>query len=118
MDALRKQLAGSARYVLVNHDSIATVLQHTRSRDSVMHLLSADMNVSIRALPTASADSVHWIITLFDATSQARSTTLNVGPAPTNSTTVTDSLAALAVRSLWQLDHTPRRATASPSPKP
>jgi serine/threonine-protein kinase len=118
MDALRKQLAGSARYVLVNHDSIATVLQHTRSRDSVMHLLSADMNVSIRALPTASADSVHWIITLFDATSQARSTTLNVGPAPTNSTTVTDSLAALAVRSLWQLDHTPRRNAVTPPPKP
>jgi tRNA A-37 threonylcarbamoyl transferase component Bud32 len=114
MDALRKQLAGTPRYILVNHDSIAAVLQQTRSRDSVMHLLAADMNVSIRAMPAATADSVHWLITLFDATSQSRSSTVNVGPVPVNSAGMTDSLAKLAARALWQLDHAPRRGGNTP----
>ncbi len=113
MNALRKQLANNPRYVIINHDSTLAMLQRTRSRDSVMHSLNADMNVSIRALPTSSADSVHWIMTLFDPTSRSRSEVLNLGPVATSSVTaVADSLAQVAARSLAQLDHMPRRGGA------
>ena len=115
MDALRKQLGGNSRYVLVNRDSTAAALQRTRGRDSVMHLLGADMNVSIRAMPTAGADSVRWTITLFDPTSQSRAEVVNLGPVPAKlAPALADSLARLAVRALWQLDHTPRRSGVSP----
>jgi hypothetical protein len=115
MDALRKQLGGNSRYVLVNRDSTAAALQRTRGRDSVMRLLGADMNVSIRAIPTAGADSVRWTITLFDPTSQSRAEVVNLGPVPANlAPALADSLARLAVRAFWQLDHTPRRNGASP----
>jgi hypothetical protein len=119
MDALRKQLGGMPRYVLVNHDSVAAALQRTRSRDSVMHMLGGDMNVSIRAVPTARADSVRWTVSLFDPTSQLRSDVITVGPVPLNSPVTSDSVAKLAVRALWALDHAPRRPTPpTPPPKP
>jgi serine/threonine-protein kinase len=119
MDALRKQLGGNPRYVLVNRDSTAAALQRTRGRDSVMHLLGADMNVSIRAMPTAGADSVRWRITLFDPTSQMLVEVVNLGPVPANvAPALTDSLARAAVRALWQLDHTPRRGSVTPPATP
>jgi hypothetical protein len=127
MDALRKQLSADARYILVNHDSVAAVLQRTRSRDSVMHLLSADMNVSVRAqMANAKGDSVRVQLTIYDPTSMSRSSIVTVGPVPVSATaTVVDSVARLAARSIWQLDHTPRRgaitsdsAPASPVKKP
>ena len=123
MDALRKLLGGTRRYVLVNHDSVAAALQRTRSRDSVMHMLGGDMNVSIRAVPTPHADSVRWTLSVFDPTSQMRSDVVTVGPVPLNSPAISDSVAKLAARALWMLDHTPRRnaapaAPAAPPPKP
>ncbi len=114
MDALRKQLGGVTRYVLVNHDSVAAALQRTRSRDSVMHMLGGDMNVSIRALPMAHPDSVRWTVTLFDPTSQMRSDVVTVGPVPVNSPAASDSVAKVAARALWMLDHTPRRGVVDP----
>jgi serine/threonine-protein kinase len=119
MDALRKQLGGSTRYVLINHDSVAAVLLRTRSRDSVMHLLGGDMNVSIRAVPAPSPDSARWMISIFDPTAEARSELLTIGPVPLNSATIPDSLARLAAHALRQLDHSPRRPapTASPAPQ-
>ena len=60
---------------------------------------------------------MHWLITMFDPTSQSRSTSLNIGPVPASAApAVVDSIARLAARSLWQLDHTPRRGGASPAP--
>jgi Protein kinase domain len=118
MDALRKQLAGGGRYLVVNHDSTAAALARTRSRDSVMTMLGGDMNVSIRPFPSPRADSVRWIVTLFDPTSQGRSQTVTVGPVPSNSTAINDSIAKLAVRALWQLDHMPRRRAPASAPKP
>jgi serine/threonine-protein kinase len=117
MDALRRQLSGVSRYVLVNHDSITAVLLRTRNRDSVMAQLGGDMNVSIRATPVSSADSVRWMIMLFDPTSLSRSETVNAGPVPVNGTpAVADSVAQLAARALWQLDHTPRRGAIGAPP--
>ena len=114
MDALRRILSGGSRYVLANHDSTDLLLQRTRNRDAVMRQLGADMNVSIRAMPTAGADSVRWAITIFDPTAQTRSEAVTVGPVPVRATAaMADSLARLAARALWQLDHTPRSATTA-----
>ncbi len=118
MDALRKQLASVPRYVVVNHDSVAAVLLRTRNRDSVMHVLTADMNVAIRAVPVSASDSVRWMITVFDPTSQLRSEQINTGPVPINSAAAADSVARLVSRAFWQLDHSPRRGTPTPSPAP
>jgi tRNA A-37 threonylcarbamoyl transferase component Bud32 len=118
MDALRKQLAATPRYVVVNHDSVAAVLLRTRNRDSVMHVLTGDMNVAIRALPVAASDSVRWMITVFDPTSTLRSEQVNAGPVPLNSATAADSVARLVSRAFWQLDHAPRRGAPTPSPTP
>jgi hypothetical protein len=123
MDALRKILAGSSRYGLANHDSTVVALQRTRNRDAVMRQLGADMNVAIRAVRPAGADSVRWSITMYDPTAQTRSEVVTVGPMPASATAaIADSLARLAARALWQLDHTPRAATAAaavpPAPAP
>ncbi len=116
MDELRKQLAGNARYMVINHDSTAAALTRSRNRDSVMIWLGGDMNVSIRAYP-ASADSVRWMVSLFDPTSMARGETVNLGPvARAAGSSMTDSLVHLASRALWQLDHTPRRGGAPAAP--
>ena len=116
MDALRKRLSAEARYVLVNHDSVVAVLQRTRSRDSVMHLLNADMNVSIRPqMIGGRPDSVRWQITIYDPTSVSRLTTVMAGPVPVSAEpALLDSIARLAARSIWQLDHMPRRGTIAP----
>ncbi|MFI5231829.1 MAG: serine/threonine-protein kinase [Gemmatimonadales bacterium] len=116
MDELRKQLAANARYVVVNHDSTLAALARSRNRDSVMTWLGGDMNVSIRVYPASSPDSVHWLVSLFDPTSQARGETVNLGPvARSADASVADSLVRLASRALWQLDHAPRR-TVAPRP--
>jgi hypothetical protein len=82
-----------------------------------MAWLGGDMNVSIRAVPTTSADSVRWMVTLSDPTAMARGETVNLGPvARSAAAAVTDSLVRLASRGLWQLDHTPRRPGASAPP--
>jgi hypothetical protein len=117
MDALRRQLAGNARYVIVNQDSTNAALARSRNRDSVMSWLGGDMNVSIRGYSTPSRDSVRWQITLFDPTAVTRSQSVSIGPiARTDNPPVTDSLARLASRALWQLDHTPRREINSVAP--
>jgi hypothetical protein len=117
MDELRKQLAGNERYVVVNQDSTNAALARSRNRDSVMIWLGGDMNVSIRAFSTPSRDSVRWQVTLFDPTSITRSQTINLGPvARSGDAPVTDTLARLASRALWQLDHTPRREIISVAP--
>jgi eukaryotic-like serine/threonine-protein kinase len=119
MDLLRNELAGNSRYVVVNRDSVAAALRRTRSRDSVMHELDADMNVSIRALPTHAADSVRWMVTLFDPTSLSRSATVTIGPLLAGeASTASDSLAHLAAGALWHLDHVPRRTSVTPPVTP
>ncbi|MGH7655834.1 MAG: serine/threonine-protein kinase [Gemmatimonadaceae bacterium] len=117
MDELRKQLEANSRYVVVNHDSTNAALARSRNRDSVMTWLGGDMNVSIRAYPTANPDSVRWMVTLFDPTALARGETVNLGPvARSAAAAVTDSLVRLTSRGLWQLDHTPRRPGAATPP--
>ena len=99
MDELRKQLAGNARYVLVNHDSMTAALMRSRNRDSVMTWLGGDMNVSIRAYPAASPDSVRWLVSLFDPTSMARGETVNILAGPVNApAAVADSLVPISPR--------------------
>ena len=117
MDQLRKQLATESRYVVVNHDSTNAVLARSRNRDSVMAWLGGDMNVSIRAYPTANPDSVRWMVTLSDPTAMGRGETVSLGPlARSGAGAVTDSLVRLASRGLWQLDHSPRRPAAVTPP--
>ncbi len=117
MDDLRKQLAGDARYIIVNHDSTMAALERSRNRDSVMVWLGGDMNVSIRAYPMSTPDSVRWMVSLFDPTSQTRGETVNLGPvAKSGAAGVADSLVHLAFRALWQLDHSPRRAAPGSPP--
>jgi tRNA A-37 threonylcarbamoyl transferase component Bud32 len=114
MDALRMQLGGSARYVVVNRDTTGAVLTRTRNRDSVMQLVAADMSVSLRAIPAAGTDSVRWWMTIFDPTSQLRAEVVTSEPVPASAAGAeADSLARRAVRALWQLDHSPRRNTVA-----
>ena len=117
MESVRKQLAGNPRYVVVNRDSTAAALQHSRNRDSVMAALGGDMNISIRVMPSR-ADSLRWMVTLFDPTSQGRSQTLNIQAPASAAAAITDSIAHLAIAGLFQLDHTPRRQSATQTPTP
>jgi hypothetical protein len=114
MDAVRKLLVANPRYVLVNRDSTAAALLRSRNRDSVMAALGGDMNVSIRVMPSH-ADSLRWMVTLFDPTSQGRSQTLNIAAPVGAAAAITDSIARLALRALLELDHAPRRG-APPTP--
>ncbi len=117
MDSLRRKLTPVARYVIVNHDSVNAMLQKTRGRDSVMHALGAEVNASIRPLPSRSKDSVSWMMTLYDPSSKSRTQVITVGPMPVAaSAAIADSLSKMAIRALWQLDHQPRRADVAPKP--
>jgi tRNA A-37 threonylcarbamoyl transferase component Bud32 len=119
MDALRNALGANPRYVVISRDSTAAALHGSRNRDSVMHSLNADMNASIRGYQAPSPDSVRWIITLVDPTSQLRSQTVSVGPVTLGATaSLADSVAQLAARALWQLDHMPRRDAPAAAPSP
>jgi hypothetical protein len=120
MGALRTALGANQRYVVISRDSTAGALRSSRNRDSVMHLLNADMNVSIRGYQSANPDSVRWIITLVDPTSQLHSQTVSVGPVALGATaSLADSVSQLSMRMLWQLDHSPRRgAVAAPGSPP
>jgi tRNA A-37 threonylcarbamoyl transferase component Bud32 len=120
MDALRNALGANPRYVVISRDSTNAALHSTRNRDSVMHSLNADMNASIRGYPLPSPDSVRWIITLVDPTSQLHLQTVSVGPVALGATaSLADSVAQLAMRVLWELDHSPRRgAVAAPASPP
>ena len=110
MDALRRALSGARRFVLVDRDSTQAILQRTRNRQAVMRTLNADMNASIRVLPTPGADSARLVVTLFDQSSQARSQVISLGPVPLSAVaSLADSVSRLSMRALWLLDHTPRR---------
>jgi serine/threonine-protein kinase len=118
MDALRRRLSVVPRFALANHDSTQIVLQRTRNPDAVMHTLNADLAAAISGQP-AGADSVRWIVTLFDANSQARMQSDTLGPLPLNSTpAVADSLARLMMRGLYQIERSPRRASVAPPTPP
>ena len=117
MDAVRKQLAGNSRYQIVNRDSTNAMLQRSRNRDSVMQALGGDMNISIRVVPSR-ADSLRWMVTLFDPTSQSRSTSVTIVAPASAAAAITDSIARLAMAGLFQLDHTPRRSAAPTPPQP
>jgi hypothetical protein len=109
MDALRRRLSAVPRFALANHDSTQTVLQRTRNPDVVMRTLNSDLAAAISGLP-AGSDSVRWIVSLFDATSQAHVHVDTLGPLPLSSTpAVADSLARLMMRGLYQIERSPRR---------
>ena len=109
MDALRRRLSAVLRFALANHDSTQTVLQRTRNPDVVMRTLNSDLAVAISGQP-AGPDSVRWIVSLFDATSQAHVQFDTLGPLPLSSTpAVADSLARLMMRGLYQIERSPRR---------
>jgi hypothetical protein len=63
------------------------------------------------------ADSLRWMVTLFDPTSLGRSQSVNIAAPASAAAAITDSIARLATNALWQLDHTPRR-NATPTPTP
>ena len=116
MDALRRRLSAVPRFALANHDSTQTVLRRTRNPDAVMRTLGADLAAAITGQP-AGADSVRWIVSIFDATSQAHVRFDTLGPLPLNVTPpVADSLARLMMRGLFQMERSPRRAGVSPQP--
>ena len=109
MDALRRRLSAVPRFALANHDSTQTVLQRTRNPDVVMRTLNSDLAAAISGQP-AGPDSVRWIVSLFDATSQAHVQFDTLGPLPLSSTpAVADSLARLMMRGLYQIERSPRR---------
>ena len=114
MDALRRRLSAVPRFALANHDSTQTALQRTRNPDAVMRTLNSDLAAAISGQP-AGADSVRWIVSLFDANSQVRMQSDTLGPLPLNSTpAVADSLARLMMRSLYQIERSPRRSSVTP----
>ena len=123
MNLLWKRLALQTRLVPVNHDSTQAVLARTRSRDSVTALLNADMMATIRGTPIG-GDSLLWLITLHDPTASGGSQRSAVARASTaNPLAVSDTLVALAIRALDDLDRAPRRAppdarTMSPAASP
>ena len=115
MDALRRRLSAVPRFALANRDSTRTVLQRMRRNpDAVMRTLNADLAAAIAGQP-AGTDSVRWIVSLFDANSQARVRFDTLGPLPLNSTpAVADSLARLMMHGLFQIERSPRRTGAAP----
>ena len=117
MDALRRRLSAVPRFALANHDSTQAVLRRIRRNpDAVMHTLNADLAAAISG-QAAGTDSVRWIVSLFDANSQARAHVDTLGPLPLNATpAVSDSLARLMMRGLFQIERSPRRASVTPQP--
>ncbi|MDA1080259.1 MAG: serine/threonine-protein kinase [Gemmatimonadetes bacterium] len=118
-DTLRRTIGASARFVLVNADSVAAALQKTRTIDDLSTILGADMFASITTFRTPS-DSVVWQVTVRDLTAGRGGIRSWVSGATAVGGPIVglDSLLAVTAAQLTQMDRAPRRREPSAPREP
>ena len=115
MDSLRRRLAQSRRFIVVDRDSVQLALSRSRVTDSLATLLRVDVFASL--YPQVGRDStVRWTLRLHDLSANPsfgnRSVVVKV---PRDSLLASiDSLLRGATRSLDEMDRAPRRRPGEP----
>src|SRR5262245_2369696 len=107
-DSLRRMLRARPRqYVVVNQDSVRSVLSNQRNPDSVGTALSSELIASIQLLPVR-GDSAVLMLQLYDLGADRRYRTRTAGGRPTPKSEVLGSLDALLLQTVALLDELSR----------
>jgi serine/threonine-protein kinase len=107
-DSLRRMLRARPRqYVVVNQDSVRSVLATQRNPDSVGTALASELIASIQLLPLR-GDSAVLMLQLYDLGADRRYRTRTAGGRPAAKTEVLESLDALLLQTVALLDELSR----------
>jgi serine/threonine-protein kinase len=107
-DSLRRMLrARSRQYVVIDQDSVRSVIANQRNPDSVGAALSAELIASIQLAPTR-GDSAYLILQLYDLGADRRYRTRSAGGRPVPKSEVLANLDGLLLQALALLDEISR----------
>jgi hypothetical protein len=107
-DSLRRMLRARPRqYVVVNQDSVRSVVANQRNPDSVGTALASELIASIQLLPLR-GDSAALILQLYDLGADRRYRTRTAGGRPTAKSEVLGGLDALLLQTVALLDELSR----------